>query len=62
MKCRNEHNHTPEPKTYPEWFGWAAEMHKTHEQTRCPECRKFVIWTPRGRRLSGRGMAEEERA
>lgn len=45
--CPNIRFHTPEPDGYPAWFEWAADMSKTHRQTRCKSCGLFKIWVPK---------------
>lgn len=47
IPCRNQHDHTPKPEGYLQWFEWAAKMNKTHAQRRCPACGKYEIWEPR---------------
>jgi len=47
-ECPNVGQHTPEPPGYLQWFDWAEEMAKTHEQRQCPGCERWSIWEPIG--------------
>lgn len=42
-----QQKHTPAPELYLQWHSWAAEMAKTHHQTRCPGCGLFEVWIPK---------------
>lgn len=44
MACNN---HTPCPDGYLNWHDWAKKMSKTHRQTKCPDCSKYVVWVPK---------------
>jgi hypothetical protein len=39
--------HTYGPSTAAAWREWAAEMARTHDNERCPDCGLWVIWRPR---------------
>ncbi len=43
-KCANNKEHTEMPNGYVNWHTWMGEMRKTHNQTRCPDCKLWVIW------------------
>lgn len=45
--CPNNHDHTPAPKGYIAWHEWAAEMAKTHLQTRCVGCGLLKVLVPK---------------
>jgi hypothetical protein len=45
--CPNAAAHTEGPASYVGRFEWRKEMSKTHKVTRCPDCLRFVIWTPK---------------
>lgn len=45
--CADRANHTPSPAGYNEWHEWAERMKETHDQTQCPTCGFWAIWTPR---------------
>lgn len=46
--CPRRDLHTPgSPISYGGRQLWAEEMNRTHRQTRCPECRLYVVWQPR---------------
>ena len=45
--CPNKTNHTHGPFGYAAWHEWAEKMAETHVQEQCPECRFWVIWTPK---------------
>ena len=45
--CPNALHHTEGPTNYVGHFEWQREMAKTHRLTRCPDCVRFVIWTPK---------------
>lgn len=45
--CPNARNHTEGPTNYVGHFEWRTEMSKTHKVTRCPDCLRFRIWTPK---------------
>ncbi len=42
--CLNRKAHTKVPKGYLQWYEWAAAKRKTHRQTRCEGCDRWVIW------------------
>jgi len=46
-------NHTPEPKTYHQWYAWIHEKIKTHKQIKCPNCGKYSIWVEREENTDG---------
>lgn len=46
--CPNGANHTKEPSGYLQWHEWAEHKSRTHRQRRCPGCRLYKIWVPRG--------------
>lgn len=39
-------DHTYGPSDYWGWHEWAEEKAKTHEQSACGECGRYMIWTP----------------
>lgn len=39
--------HTPRPTGYVEWWEWADEMAKTHDQRPCGGCGLWAIWEPK---------------
>lgn len=39
--------HTYGPSGYIQWFEWAEEKAKTHEQQQCEECGLWLIWVRR---------------
>lgn len=43
----SECRHTKQPTGYLDWHAWAEEMAKTHEQSKCPTCGLWAIWTKR---------------
>lgn len=43
--CPNVANHTEGPDGYIAASNWAEEMAETHDQSQCPGCRYWVIWT-----------------
>jgi len=47
LACPNIADHTPSPRGYVEWHGWAARMQRTHVTRRCPGCGLYKIWVPR---------------
>ena len=52
--CPNAANHTEGPSNYFAAFEWRNEMSKTHKVSRCPDCLRFRIWTPKQAKQSGR--------
>lgn len=46
-ECPNAANHNPGPPGYIEWDAWAKKMGETHEQSACPACELYLIWTKR---------------
>jgi hypothetical protein len=46
-ECPNGDNHTECPGGYTDWHEWAARMHKTHTQRKCPGCGLYRIWVKR---------------
>lgn len=52
--CPNVANHTEGPGNYMAAFEWRREMSKTHKVSRCPDCLRFRIWTPKQAAESGR--------
>lgn len=40
-------NHTPCPTDYSAWMHWAIGMSKSHEQTKCRQCGRYLIWVKR---------------
>jgi hypothetical protein len=47
--CPNRAAHTEGPRGYLPGFEWRYEMLKTHKVSRCPDCLRFLIWTPKER-------------
>jgi hypothetical protein len=46
--CPNRAEHTYGPAGYADWFEWASRLGaKRHVQSKCPDCGRFLIWTPR---------------
>lgn len=45
--CPNSAAHEPWPKGYLAGSAYADEMMATHEQSQCPECGLWKIWTPK---------------
>lgn len=45
--CPQAWQHTPAPTFYVAWHLWAEQMGRTHDQSRCPGCGLFRIWTRR---------------
>ena len=47
-KCPNaRHIEGPSNDNYVAAFEWRQEMAKTHTVSRCPDCLRFRIWTPK---------------
>lgn len=48
MTCHSVKEHNDQPGLgYGAFFDWCREKDKTHKQTRCSGCGRWVIWTPR---------------
>lgn len=45
--CPNIKNHTKSPAGYLAHHEWAEKKILTHDCKRCPDCRRYVIWTPK---------------
>jgi hypothetical protein len=45
--CPNFAKHIEGPRSYVDRFEWRTEMSKTHKVSRCPDCLRYVIWTPK---------------
>ncbi len=45
--CPNNAAHEPWPTGYVAASAYADQMMKTHDQSRCPECGRWKIWTPK---------------
>lgn len=45
--CPGAARHTPAPAGYLAWHEWAERMAETHGQSACPDCGRYLIWTPR---------------
>lgn len=43
--CGQAALHTPCPPGYNLWHEWAARKARTHKQSRCPGCGRYLIWT-----------------
>lgn len=46
-ECPNFENHEPEPSGYVTWFEWTEFKQKTHTQTLCDGCKRWIIWVPK---------------
>ncbi len=46
--CPNNLNHEPTPRGYGDQIEWWEQKRKTHAQSKCPECHRWAIWTPKG--------------
>ena len=46
--CPNAAEHTPRPSGYGAHSDWAEAMALTHDQSQCPVCGLWMIWTRRG--------------
>ena len=55
--CPLARKHTKQPDSYSEWHSWAEKKSKTHYQSACPACGRFVMWRKRGPLDFGREMA-----
>jgi hypothetical protein len=45
--CPLNHEHEPTPRGYTDFFEWADEKAKTHENVPCAACGLFKIWVDR---------------
>ena len=45
--CPNNAAHEPWPKGFLSAMAYADEMLETHDQSQCPDCGKWAIWTPK---------------
>lgn len=45
--CPNADHHTLHPVGYIADAEWADDMAVTHDQSQCPGCDLWVIWTPK---------------
>ena len=45
--CPNNAAHEPWPKGYLSASAYADEMTQTHDQSQCPGCGLWKIWTPK---------------
>jgi hypothetical protein len=44
--CSRNELHTPQPRSYVDWFEWAGQMnYKGHAQHKCPGCGRYMIWS-----------------
>ena len=57
--CPNAAKHIEGPSNYVGHFEWRTEMTKTHKVSRCPDCLRFVIWTPKKATHFGRSGAPD---
>ena len=55
--CPNAANHAESPGGYVQWHEWAAAMKKTHDQSQCPGCGLWLIWTPKKGSATGGGSS-----
>ena len=55
--CPLARKHTKQPDSYSKWHSWAEKKSKTHYQSACPACGRFVMWRKRGHLDFGRAMA-----
>jgi hypothetical protein len=46
-ECGNAGAHAQCPAGYGAWWGWVEEVSKTHRPAQCPECRYWVMLTPK---------------
>lgn len=45
--CPNNAAHEPWPRGFLSSMAYAEKMLKTHDQSQCPACGKWAIWTPK---------------
>jgi hypothetical protein len=45
--CVNVAHHEPWPRGYLQCSDYADKMMKTHDQSQCPHCGLWAIWTPK---------------
>ena len=36
-----------QPSGYLAWHNWVEQMSATHDQQQCPDCKLWVIWSPK---------------
>jgi len=49
-RCPNTEKHTDCPEGYLDWYKWAEDKSKTHDQVPCYGCGLYVIWEPKEKR------------
>jgi hypothetical protein len=45
--CPNNAAHEPWPTGYLSSHAYAEQMMQAHNQSQCPACERWVIWTPK---------------
>lgn len=45
--CPEAWRHTPMPENYAAIAGWMQVLSRTHQQSACPRCGRFLVWTLR---------------
>lgn len=45
--CPYIEDHAICPEGYIQWHAWAEQMSKTHQQSKCGGCGRYVIWIPK---------------
>lgn len=45
--CWNRGQHTVGPEDFVLWHGWAEGIAVSHDQSQCPGCGLYIIWTPK---------------